>query len=183
MNRILFAAALAVCVMFVGGLIAAEVKSSVQPGEKIPGPFHPLNVNGASAGKKECLVCKNGANPVAMIFARTVDPKLVKLIKKLDEATVKNESKEMGSFVVFCSDNEKLEDTLKGLAKTESLKKLILSIDNPAGPKGFNVSADADVTVILYNEHKVESNHAFKKGELDDKAIEAILSDLPKILK
>src|SRR4051812_47470246 len=34
----------------------AEIKSGLQPGDKIPGPFHPLNVNGSRAGQKNCLV-------------------------------------------------------------------------------------------------------------------------------
>lgn len=35
---------------------AAEIKSGLQPGEKLPGPFHPLNINGSRAGQKNCLV-------------------------------------------------------------------------------------------------------------------------------
>ena len=31
---------------------------------------------------------------------------------------------------------------------------------------------DADVTVVLYNQHKVKANYAFKKGELKDKDID-----------
>ena len=182
MKRILFAAVAALCV-FVGGTIAAEMKSSIQPGEKIPGPFHPLNINGDSAGQKACLVCKHGSSPVAMIFARDVDANLTKLIKKLEECTAKNEKKEMGSFVVFCSDKEGLEGKLKDLAKTEKIEKVTLAIDNPAGPKGFNVAEEADVTVVFYNERKVEANHAFKKGELNDKAIEKIMADVSKIIK
>lgn len=34
----------------------AEIKSGLQPGDKIPGPFHPLNVNGSRAGQKNCLI-------------------------------------------------------------------------------------------------------------------------------
>ncbi len=41
---------------------------------------------------------------------------------------------------------------------------------------------DADVTVILYVNHNVKANHPFKKGELDDKAIEKILADVKLIL-
>ena len=183
MKRILFAAALSLCVI-VGGAVAAEVKSSIQPGEKIPGPFHPLNINGETAGQKACLVCRNGGNPVAMVFARSeADVNLVKLIKKLDEATKKNAGKEMGSFVVFCTDSESLEAKLKTVADKEKIEKTILAIDNPAGPKGYKVAADAEITVVLYNDRKVEANHAFKKGELNDKGIEAVLADLPKILK
>src|SRR5262245_51022777 len=116
-----------------------------------------------------------------MIFAREVSDSLTSLVKKIDAATVSNSKCKMGSFVVFCTDDDELKDKLKELAKKEDLKKIVLAIDEPSGPKPYKVAKDADVTVIFYNQRKVESNHAFKKGELNEKAIEAILADLPKI--
>lgn len=170
----------ALCVALVLGMaVAADaVKSGPQKGEDVPGPFHPLNVTGAQAGKKFCLFCKNGDNPVAMIFARENSAPLAKLIKQVDAATEKNSAAKMGSFVVFLSSDDKLEKGLKELADKEGLKKCVLSIDNPAGPEEYKVSKDADVTVILYKERKVLSNYAFKKGELKDKDIETIVSDI-----
>ena len=45
LRKLLLAAMIAV----VGGLaVAAELKSGPQTGEKLPGPFHPLNVNGVT---------------------------------------------------------------------------------------------------------------------------------------
>src|SRR5262249_47039796 len=107
-----------------------------------------------------------------MIFAREVSGPLTSLVKKIDEATGKNSSCHMGSFVVFCSDDEGLEKKLKSLADKEKLSKTVLSIDNPTGPQKYKIAKDAEVTVVLYNKHKVEANHTFKKGELDEKAIE-----------
>ncbi len=117
-----------------------------------------------------------------MIFARSNSDALTSLVKKLDNATAKNTDKKMGSFVVYLSDDEALADQLKSFAEKEGLKNTILTIDNVAGPKGYEVAKDADVTVVLYNKRKIESNHAFKKGELNAKAISAILADIPKIL-
>jgi hypothetical protein len=117
-----------------------------------------------------------------MIFAREVSGPLTSLVKKIDEATAKNKSAKMGSFVVFCSDSEGLEKQLKELADKEKLKDIVLSIDNPTGPPRYNVAKEADVTVVLYNKHKVAANFAFKKGELDDKKVEDILKAVPKIL-
>lgn len=181
LRRIVLVATLSAAVL-VGGVIAAEaLKSGPQEGEKVPGPFHPLNVTGANAGEKFCLFCCNGENPVAMIFAREVSPSLTMLIKKIDGATAKNAGCSMGSFVVFCNDSEGLEKQLKELASKENIKNTVLSIDNPAGPKAYNVSKDADVTVVLYKERNVKSNRAFKKGELKDKDIDQIVADLSKI--
>jgi hypothetical protein len=170
------------------GVIAAEpakaekVKSGPQAGEKLAGPFHPLNINGDKAGQKNCLYCANGQNPVAMVFARDANPQVVKLIKRLDETTVKNEGASMGSFFVFLSDKEGLDKELTKVVEANKLKKCVLSIDNPAGPKGYNVSQDADVTVVLYVGGTAKVNHAFAKGQLTDKDIDAIVADVAKIL-
>jgi hypothetical protein len=117
-----------------------------------------------------------------MIFAREVSDSLTSLVKKVDAETAKNSKARMGSFVVFLNDEEKLSDKLKSLAKAEGIKNTVLAIDNPAGPKAYNVAKDADVTVVLYVKQKVVANHAFKKGELNAKAIDAIVAEIPKIL-
>ena len=117
-----------------------------------------------------------------MIFAREVTGPLTSLVKKIDAATVKNGFKRMGSFVVFLSDDEKLADQLKSLADKEGIKKCVLTIDNPAGPNGYNVSKDADVTVVLYNNRNVKANFAFRKGQLNDAAIEKVVGAVSKIV-
>jgi hypothetical protein len=169
----------------VGTALAADaVKSGPQVGDNArPKPFFPLNINGPTPDQKQCLVCRNGNNPVAMVFAREVNAPLVSLIKKLDEATVANASAKMGSFAVFCSDTEGLDKKLKDLSSQEKLKQFVLAIDNPAGPPTYNISKDADVTVVLYNKSKVIANYTFKKGELNDQAVAKILAEVPSIVK
>ena len=180
MVRKLFAASL---VAVLGGFaVAAEIKSGPQAGEKLAGPFHPLNVNGESAGKKACLYCKNGDNPVAMVFARTADcPATAKLISKLEEATAANSKCEMGCYVVFLSDDDKMADKLKELSDKLKLKNVILAVDNPAGPKGYNVAKDADITVVLYTERTSKVNMAFEKGKITDADIDGIVKGVSKI--
>jgi hypothetical protein len=163
-------------------LAAAPVKSGLQPGETINSLFEPINVTGPSAGEPHCLVCENGANPVVMIFAREPSEKLVRLLSQVDAATAKNRAREMGSFVVFLSEKEGLAEELKSTAAKNALKHIVLAIDAPAGPDGFQVAAEADVTVVLYSDHRVLANHAFRRGELNDAAIDKILADVPKIL-
>jgi hypothetical protein len=49
--------AFAVTVLATAGIVLADgPKSGPQVGDKILVPFHPLNVTGAMAGKKHCLV-------------------------------------------------------------------------------------------------------------------------------
>lgn len=159
------------------------LKSGPQTGDEVPGPFHPLNVTGSSAGKKACLYCANGGNPVAVVFARRATPEVAKLLKRLDQATVKNAGKSMGSYAVFCSDAEGLQGDLTKLAERQKLSKLVLAIDNPAGPKGYRIAKGADVTVILYTEYNVRANHAFTQGQLTDAAIDRVVADVSKIVK
>ena len=152
-----FAAAALVATLFVAGSITAEETTSIKSGPQLgenarPQPFLPLNINGPTPGEKQCLVCRNGNNPVAMVFARDTSDTLVKLIKQLDAQTVKNADKNMGSFAVFCNDAEGLEAKLKDLAKKANLKEFTLAIDTPAGPAPYNIAKDADVTVVAHNQ-------------------------------
>ena len=160
------------------------VKSGPQVGDNArPMPFFPLNINGPTPDKKECLVCRNGNNPVAMIFARDAsNEQLVKLIAKLDAETVKNADKKMGSFAVFCNDAESLPGKLKTLAEQQKLQKFTLAVDNPTGPEPYKIAKDADITVVLYNKSKVIANYTFKKGELNADSVEKIVKDVSKIV-
>ncbi len=174
------ASALLLTSVYAGG---TAVKSGPQVGQDVPGPFHPLNVTGEKAGKKNCLYCSNGANPVAVVFAREATPEVAKLLKQLDEATVKNAKAEMGSYAVFCNDKDGLDKALTKLATEQKLTKLVLSIDNPAGHEKYKISKDAEVTVLLYTNHEVKANHSFAKGALNDAAITKVVADVSKIVK
>ena len=181
MIRTFLATALVVCG---GAAIAADLKSGPQTGEMIPGPFHPLNVNGEDAGKKACLYCKGGDSPVVAIFARSADDaKLKKLITTLEDATVKNAKAELNGFVVFCSNNDKLQAKLKEFAEKAQLKNVILAIDEPAGPDKYNISKHADITVVLYKERVVRANHTYAKGKLTDKDIETVSAEIAKLAR
>jgi hypothetical protein len=172
---------LALALLASGSLAAEELKSGPQPGKQLV-PFNPLHCNGPHTGQKVDLVEKNGANPVALVFAREVTGPLLDLVKKLDEAAGQNQAARLGSFVVFCSDDEGLERRLKELAGKEGLKHVILTIDAPEGPRGHHVARDAEVTVILYKQRTVTVNHAFKKGELQPAHVDKIIRELKEAL-
>lgn len=165
-------------------IIAAEpIRSGLQAGDEVTAIFEPLKVTGTHAGDQRCLVCENGVRPVVMIFAREPSESLMKLLAKIDAATAQNKAEEMGSFAVFLSDEENLPQQLERVATQHALRQIVLSTYERAGPKGFHVAQDAEVTVVMYREFKVQANHAFRKGELTDRAIEKIVADVPQILK
>ncbi len=165
-------------------VLAAENvrESGPKVGEELPGTFVPLNVTGPDAGKTTCIFCEYDDRPVAMVFARGTSEPLTHLIKRLDSATAKHKPSGLGSFVVFLSSEEGLGKQLKQLAEQEKLGHTVLRTFKPEGPKGYNVSKEAEVTVILYTDRVVKAKHVFGKGELKEKDVDAILADLPRIL-
>jgi len=100
---------------------------------------------------------------------------LTSLVKKLDS------TKGINSFVIFMSDDENLKDAAVKLAEKEGIKHTIFAIDNPAGPGGYKIHKDAEVTVLLYTGGEVKANHAYRKADFNAKAVDAIIKDIPKI--
>jgi hypothetical protein len=165
-----------------GAASAEPVVSGPQAGQKVPGPFKPLHVNGPDAGKRECLYCKFGPRPVVMVFAREASPAVAALVKKLDAATAADKDERLGSCAIFLSDSKDLPAALKSFVDKEGVKSTIVATDDPAGPEAYKIAADAEVTVILYTHRTVKANHAFHKGEFTAAAADAVVADLAKIL-
>jgi hypothetical protein len=173
----------AVAVLALAGVTSAQaITSGPQPGQKVPGPFAPLHVTGPDAGQRVCLYCKNGTSPVAMVFAREVSPAVAGLVKKIDAVTAAHGDAHMGNFVTFLNDAPDLPAALKQLAAQENVQTTILCVAAPAGPPAYKIAAEADVTVILYTHRTVKANYAFRKGELNEQAVDAIVGDVAKIL-
>jgi hypothetical protein len=170
-------------VLTAGTSLAAEpVASGPQVGEKVPGPFKPLNATGADAGKEECLYCKNGSKPVAMVFVRELTPEVVALIKKLDAATAAKRDAGLASCVIVLSDAKDLAASLAKWAREEKIANTVLATYAPAGPAKYALAPNAAVTVVLYTKHTVKANHTFRTGELKASGADAIVADLAKIL-
>jgi hypothetical protein len=186
MRRLLFA--LTVALLLCGYAASADkddLKSGPQAGDNVPGPFHSLVAHSGEpglVGKKTDFFEMYGQAPVVLVFAREMSKPLTRLVKKLDAEVTKRKSAKLRSVVVFLSDDDALETNLKDFGEKQGIKNVNLAIMEPAGPKHYKLSKEADVTVLLYKRLKVQANHAFKKGDLNKKGVGAILSDVPKIL-
>jgi hypothetical protein len=161
---------------------AGSVKSGPQVGDKVPGAFSPLNINGPDAGKKSCQYCKNGSRPVVAIFVKEVTPGIAELVKKIDTVTAANKERGLGSYVVVCSDAAGMEQLLKTVADKMQIQNTVLTLYKAGGPERYGIAADADVTVLIYNHFTIKTNHAFKAGELNSQAINAVVGDVVKML-
>jgi hypothetical protein len=162
------------------------LQSGPQVGKDLPGPFNPVNVTNADlpdrAGTRNDYTEQYGANPVVLVFARELSEPLTTLARKLDAEVARNRPARLKAVLVVLSDDAAIEKQLKALAQKQGLKNVSLAFLEPAGPKNYKLSPEAEVTVILSRRGKVEANHAFKKGGLDKKTIAAVLADVPRIV-
>jgi len=163
-------------------LAAEALKSSPQVGEELQKTFEPVNLTGPDIGEKTCILCEYGANPVVMVFAREVNEPLTRLIKRLDAATAQHKERGVASCIILLSDDLEAANRLKQIAAQEKIQHTILRSYKGEGPKGYNVAKDAEITAILFLDRFVKANHVFKAGELQDKAIDAVVTDIAKIL-
>ena len=179
---------LAAVLMFSSSLAGAEeLKSGLQAGDFI-GAFYVTKAAGAKSdgvaiGKNLCYRCKNGGRPQVMVFTRSTDDKVVKLVQGLDKAIAKNSSKQLRAFVnLLGEDKEALTEEAVKLSKASKTKNVPFVVPNEAenGPDNYGINAKADVTIIIAAGGKVTANHA--SGKSKDLNVEAVLADVANAL-
>ena len=156
MRRIVSAVAVVALLVCVSAVQAEELKSGLAAG-KFVGPFYVTKLAGAEedgvkVGKNLCYRCKNGGRPQVMVFTRSADEKVAKLVKELDSAIGKNSDKELCAFVnVLGEDKASASADAKKLAKTTEAKNVPFVLPNEFenGPENYGLNAKADVTIIL----------------------------------
>jgi hypothetical protein len=114
---------------------------------------------------------------------------LTGLVKKIDKVVDVASGKQPGgqklvTFVII-GDADGRAEQLRGMAEKEALKRVSLCIGT--SPPRYEVSKDADVTVVIYSvgrpgRQEVVANFALRKGELDEEKGDAILEALSKVL-
>jgi hypothetical protein len=119
------------------------------------------------------------------IFARELTDDLAGLVKQVDEQVSKNEEKKMAAFFVLLSeDTEETAAKLEELASKHDIKNVPLTIfDGEAGPGGYKIAKDADVTVLMWKGQTVKANHAFAPGELNAEKVKTVAADTSTILE
>lgn len=115
------------------------------------------------------------------VFARKTSEPLASLVKKIDDKIGEND-KLKGFVVLLSREGEKAADDLRKLASSAGIKHVPLTIHaDPGEVPQYELSKDADVTVLMWSGHAVKVNHAFK-GDLSEKDIRTIVADIPKVL-
>ncbi len=177
------ACVMAVALVFGMAVVAsAEMTSGPQVGDSV-GAFTVTKVagnpdDGFPVGRAGCYRCKTGSKPVVMVFARTGDEKLAKLLKKIEEEVEEHADDKMMGFVnMIGADAESLKKAAEEFATKHGITRLAFVVPEDAenGPPDFKIAPDADLTVVCYKEGKVKANHAFAKGGLTDEKIDAVV--------
>ena len=179
MRSVIFGMAL---VLGLASVASAEMTSGPQAGEMV-GAFTVTKVtgnpdDGVADGRTLCYRCKMGQRPVVMVFARSADEKLAKLLKKIEEEVEEHQSEKLTSFVnMIGTDAESLKKATADFAAKHGIKRIAFVVPEHAenGPPDFKIAPEADVTVVCYKGGEVKANHAFAKGALYDDKIDAIV--------
>jgi hypothetical protein len=162
---------------------ADPCKSGPQPNQR-PGPYSALVCVGKERGTQHCYICEAANRPVIIVFARTLNEPLGKLVQKLDTAVKDNKDAELRSWVTFLADDQtKLDPLVVKWAKKYAISNVPCAVfEDTVGPPAYLLNKDADVTVLLSVKQKVVANFAFRAGELSDDAIADIVKSVPKII-
>ena len=126
---------------------------------------------------------------MVLVFVKEMNYPLASLVKKIDE-TVNTASpkyrpgQKLGAFVII-GDAPGRADQLRGIAKTDSLSRVTLSIG--AAPPRYEINPAADVTVVIYTpgrpgQNKVTANFALRTSDLDDCMTYEIITALSDVL-
>jgi len=118
---------------------------------------------------------------VVCVFARKTSEPLASLVKLIDKKI--GENPKLKSFVVIIpKKGYKPAEDLNKLASSASIKHVPLTVgESPDGPPGYEIAKDAEITVLVWKDHNVKANRAFR-GELADDDFHSIEADISRVL-
>ena len=164
---------------------ANEVKSGPQVGEKAL-PFTSNQVTGEHRGRQFCYVCELGDRPAVLVFARHMDEPTGRLLRDLRDRMREYREKKLFAWMVFLGgESTDSETALEGQAyefarKHGALSVALSALGDPAGPPGYRIAPEADVTVLAIKGGKVLYNRAYRAKEWSTRNAEGALKDLSK---
>jgi hypothetical protein len=165
-------------------LAAAEpCKSGLAPNQR-PGPYSALVCVGPQRGQQHCYVCEAGDRPLVIVFARNLSEPLGKLARQLDQAIKEHSKADLRSWITILADDQtSMDPKVVQWAQKFAVSNVPCAVfEDTVGPPAYLIARDADVTVLLAVNKKVVANFAYRAGELDSAASQAIVKAIPKIV-
>ena len=121
------------------------------------------------------------------VFTREITDNLASLVKHIDKSVGNPTDKEKQSRALVVLLSEDLEGDaakLEALAEKHGIKNTPLTIfDGVAGPPKYQIAEEADVTVVMWADKKVEVTHAFRQGDFDKAAVAKVVADAQTVLQ
>src|SRR5437868_3982063 len=121
MPRTLFCLSLALALAPALALRADEPCVSGVPVGKRPGPYSFLVATGPQRGQPTCYICEQDNKPTVVVFARSLDAPLGKLLVKLDDVATKKADQGFKAWMTYLTPTADL-DALAKWSKQEGLK-------------------------------------------------------------
>lgn len=149
------------------------------------GAFYVTKIGGAVDDKVNvdetiCYRCKYGSRPQIIVFTRSSDDSIVKLIRHLDELVTAHEPSQLKAFVnVLGEDKDSASDTAKKLASVSMAKQipLVVPVDHRSGPAAYSLNTKAKLIVMIANEGKVDSVLSLSSSrDLDVKRLDDLVA-------
>jgi hypothetical protein len=116
------------------------------------------------------------------------DP-LTSLVKKIDKTVHQSGGKYaggkgLGTYVIV-QDAAGRAEQLRDIAKREGVQHVSMAIG--VAPPRYEVSSEAEITIVIYNperrnQQSVVANFAFRKGQLDESRVDAVVQALSNVL-
>jgi hypothetical protein len=117
------------------------------------------------------------------VIARKTSEPLASLAKQIDQAIADNPK--LKGFVVLINEDEAAgATTLKELAEAQKIENVPLTLFNEAaGPNAYQISKEAEVTVMMWRGSRVQVNRAFGFGKFTADDAKAVAAAIPDFLK
>jgi hypothetical protein len=167
-------------------VLAQALRSGPQPGDRLL-PFTSTMVTGPYRGQQHCYICELKDEPAVLVFARSTHPTTALLLRRLLEQLRAHRKEQLFAWFVFLARDRASEPALEAAAydfarANGATRMPVSALGDPQGPPGYLIAPEAEVTVLLFRGKKVVANHAFRTGEWNEKAVEAVLKELPGLL-
>jgi hypothetical protein len=150
-----------------------------------PGPYVFWVSTGPNRGQETCFICEAADKPAVVVFARTASDDLGKLASKIDGALAEHKAADLRAWVTFIGkDHDAFDALLVEWSKKHGLKALpVGTFQEEDGPPTYRVARDADVTVVLFVNRKVQATFGLRSKELTDENVGRVLKAVQRLFE
>ncbi len=170
--------------------VAVKAPTKLEPLKKgdAAGAFYVTKVAGAeedgvTVGTELCYRCRYGSRPMVMVFTRSTDGAVPKLMQQLDSAIVDNEASQFRALVTLMGDDAaKVKENAIQIAERSGVKHLpvVVAKETAGGPANYRLSESADVTIVVASDSQVVSANTYDSDRID---IAAIMGEVNALVK